>query len=78
MLFMACNALQPTTVENPTRTASLLSEIHQLQFFQKNSHIDTGPTLNLKKFTKIKSILTVHAIIMTIYLSCSHTFKLDE
>ena len=35
MLFMACKTLQTTTVENPTCTASLLTEIHQLKFFSK-------------------------------------------
>ena len=48
MLFMAYNTLQTTTVENPTHTASLLTEVNQLQFFfLKNAHLDTGP--NLKK-----------------------------
>ena len=32
---MACNTLQTTTVENPTPTAGLLTEIHRLQFFSK-------------------------------------------
>ena len=46
MLFIACNTLQTTTVENLTCTDSLLTEIHQSQFFS-NSHLDTGPTLSV-------------------------------
>ena len=46
MLFMACNTLQTTTVQNPTRTDSLLTEIHQTQIFPKNTHHDAGPTLS--------------------------------
>ena len=42
---MACNTLQTTTVENPTRTDSLVTEIHQSQFSSKNSHLDSGHTL---------------------------------
>ena len=34
MLFMACNTLQTTTVENPTRTDSLLKFTNH-NFFQK-------------------------------------------
>ena len=47
MLFMACNTLQTTTFENPTRTASLLTEIHQLQFFFQKIHTFTRPTLKV-------------------------------
>ena len=60
MLFMARNTLQTTTDENLTYTDSLLIEIHQSQFFPKNSHLDTCPTINCMKCDKQPQHKEIH------------------
>ena len=73
-----CNTLQSTTFENPTRTASFLTEIHQLQFFSKKSHLDTGPTLNCHYYYLIDSILAVEGVDACNHATCGCAHRWSE